>query len=83
MQTGDYTELLAQGLFYQSPELTKVMTGQKATLNLDVFPGETFDGVVQRVDPGHRDMKRPVPFSTSMRWFPIDRTSSTRTTAPG
>ncbi len=53
MQTGDYEELLAQGLFYQSPELTKITMGQRVTLNLDIFPGETFEGVIQRVDPGH------------------------------
>jgi multidrug efflux pump subunit AcrA (membrane-fusion protein) len=53
MQTGDYEELLAQGLFYQSPELMKITMGQKVTLALDIFPGETFDGIIQRVDPGH------------------------------
>lgn len=55
MQTGDYEELLAQGLFYQSPELTKITTGQKATLALDIFPGESFEGFIQRVDPGHEE----------------------------
>jgi len=53
MQTGDYSELLAQGVFYQSPELTKIRMGQKVVLTLDVFPDEAFEGVVQRVDPGH------------------------------
>ncbi|MDA0293692.1 MAG: efflux RND transporter periplasmic adaptor subunit [Verrucomicrobia bacterium] len=55
MQTGDYRELLARGSFYQSPELTRVTTGQKAVLLLDVFPGERFEGLVQRVDPGHEE----------------------------
>jgi multidrug efflux pump subunit AcrA (membrane-fusion protein) len=55
MQTGDYEELLAQGLFYQSPQLAEIKKGQKVVLGLDVFPGETFDGVIQRVDPGHED----------------------------
>ncbi|MBJ7258331.1 MAG: efflux RND transporter periplasmic adaptor subunit [Chthoniobacterales bacterium] len=53
MHTGDYRELLARGSFYQSPGLTEVKKGQKAVLLLDVFPGEKFQGMVQRVDPGH------------------------------
>jgi multidrug efflux pump subunit AcrA (membrane-fusion protein) len=53
METGDYRELLAQGILYQSPELVRIQPGQRATITLDVFPGEQFDAVVQRVDPGH------------------------------
>lgn len=53
MHTGDYRELLARGSFYQSPGLTEIKKGQKAVLLLDVFPGEKFQGTVQRVDPGH------------------------------
>lgn len=53
MHTGDYRELLARGSFYQSPELTRIAPGQKAIVLLDVFPGERFEGLVQRVDPGH------------------------------
>jgi cobalt-zinc-cadmium efflux system membrane fusion protein len=55
MQTGDYRELLARGSFYQSPELTRIASGQKAVVLLDVFPGESFEGTVQRVDPGHSE----------------------------
>jgi multidrug efflux pump subunit AcrA (membrane-fusion protein) len=55
MQTGDYRELLARGSFYQSPELTRIASGQKAVVLLDVFPGERFEGMVQRVDPGHSE----------------------------
>lgn len=55
MQTGDYRELLARGSFYQSPELTLIAPGQKAVVLLDVFPGEKFEGTVQRVDPGHAE----------------------------
>ena len=53
MHTGDYSELLARGSFYQSPQLTRIAPGQKAVVLLDVFPGEQFEGTVQRVDPGH------------------------------
>jgi cobalt-zinc-cadmium efflux system membrane fusion protein len=55
MQTGDYRELLARGSFYQSPELTSIAPGQKAVVLLDVYPGERFEGTVQRVDPGHAE----------------------------
>jgi len=55
MQTGDYRELLARGSFYQSPELTRIAPGQKVVVLLDVFPGEHFEGMVQRVDPGHAE----------------------------
>lgn len=55
MQTGDYRELLARGSFYQSPELTRIAPGQKVSVLLDVFPGERFEGAVQRVDPGHSE----------------------------
>ena len=55
MHTGDYRELLARGSFYQSPQLTQIAPGQKAGLLLDVFPGERFEGTVQRVDPGHTE----------------------------
>ena len=55
MQTGDYRELLARGSFYQSPELTRIASGQKAVVLLDVFPAERFEGTVQRVDPGHAE----------------------------
>lgn len=55
MQTGDYRELLARGSFYQSPELTRIAPGQKAVVLLDIFPGQRFEGTVQRVDPGHTE----------------------------
>ena len=55
MQTGDYRELLARGSFYQSPELTRIAPGQKAVVLLDIFPGQRFEGTVQRVDPGHAE----------------------------
>ena len=55
MHTGDYGELLARGSLYQSPALTQIAAGQKAVVLLDVFPGQQFEGTVQRVDPGHTE----------------------------
>ena len=53
VEVGDDTQLLAQGLIFQSPELNKIRIGAPATLLLDVFPGEEFPGVLQRLDTGH------------------------------
>jgi len=53
VEVGDDTQLLAQGLIFQSPELNKIQIGAAATLTLDVFPGEEFPGVLQRLDTGH------------------------------
>ncbi|MFM8831867.1 MAG: efflux RND transporter periplasmic adaptor subunit [Spartobacteria bacterium] len=53
VEVGDDTQLLAQGLIFQSPELNKIRIGAPAALLLDVFPGEEFPGVLQRLDTGH------------------------------
>jgi cobalt-zinc-cadmium efflux system membrane fusion protein len=53
VEIGDDTELLAQGLIFQSPELNALRMGSPATLRLDVFPGEEFQGTLQRLDTGH------------------------------
>lgn len=49
----DDSELLAQGLFFQSPMLEKIELGAPAEFLVDVFPGTPFEGTIQRVDPGH------------------------------
>lgn len=53
VEVGDDTQLLAQGLIFQSTELNKIHIGAAAALTLDVFPGEEFTGVLQRLDTGH------------------------------
>lgn len=53
VEVGDDTQLLAQGVIFQSPELNKIRMGAATTLSLDVFPGEEFPGVLQRLDTGH------------------------------
>jgi multidrug efflux pump subunit AcrA (membrane-fusion protein) len=53
VEVGDDSELLAQGLIFQSPELNKIRMGAPAALLLDVFPGEEFPGIIQRLDTGH------------------------------
>jgi multidrug efflux pump subunit AcrA (membrane-fusion protein) len=53
VEVGDDTQLLAQGLIFQSPELNKIKIGAPASLFLDVFPNSEFPGVLQRLDTGH------------------------------
>lgn len=53
LEVGDDRELLAQGIFFQSPVLTQIKMGSPATFWLDLFPGEPFAGTLQRLDTGH------------------------------
>ena len=53
VEVGDDSQLLAQGLIFQSPELNKIQIGAPAALLLDVFPEENFPGILQRLDTGH------------------------------
>jgi multidrug efflux pump subunit AcrA (membrane-fusion protein) len=53
MEIGDDAELLAQGLFFQSPVLTHLKPGAKAFFTLDVYPERRFEGFLQRLDTGH------------------------------
>jgi cobalt-zinc-cadmium efflux system membrane fusion protein len=53
VEVGDDSELLAQGVIFQSPELNRIRMGASATMILDVFPGEEFPGILQRLDTGH------------------------------
>lgn len=53
VEIGDDRELLAQGIFFQTPVLTEIKMGSPASLTLDLFPGESFEGILQRLDTGH------------------------------
>lgn len=53
VEIGDDRELLAQGIFFQSPVLTQIEMGSPATFLLDLFPDESFPGTLQRLDTGH------------------------------
>jgi membrane fusion protein, heavy metal efflux system len=53
VEIGDDRELLAQGIFFQSPALTEIKMGSPANFSLDLFPGESFAGTLQRLDTGH------------------------------
>jgi membrane fusion protein, heavy metal efflux system len=53
VEIGDDSELLAGGIFFQSPVLTNIQLGKPATFLLDLYPGEAFLGTLQRIDTGH------------------------------
>lgn len=53
IEIADDSELLAEGLFFQSPALRDLRLGSKARFLLDLFPGEAFEGTLQRLDTGH------------------------------
>lgn len=53
LEVGEDSELLAQGIFFQSPALRQLKMGAPAYLSVDLFPGERFKGTVQRLDTGH------------------------------
>lgn len=53
VEIGDDSELLAGGIFFQSPTLTQIKLGTPASFLLDLYPDETFEGTLQRIDTGH------------------------------
>jgi multidrug efflux pump subunit AcrA (membrane-fusion protein) len=52
MEVADYSQVLARGMTFESPDLSLIKPGQNATVRLDVFRDRTFEGKVQRLDVG-------------------------------
>ena len=52
MEVADYSQVLARGMTFESPDLSLIQPGQNATVRLDVFRDRTFQGKVQRLDVG-------------------------------
>ena len=52
MEVADYTQVLARGMTFESPDLSLIKPGQSARVRLDVFPDRIFEGKVQRLDVG-------------------------------
>ena len=52
MEVADYSQVLARGMTFESPDLSLIKPGQSATVRLDVFRDRTFQGKVQRLDVG-------------------------------
>lgn len=52
MEVADYSQVLARGMTFESPDLSLIKPGQNARVRLDVFPERLFEGKVQRLDVG-------------------------------
>jgi membrane fusion protein, heavy metal efflux system len=52
MEVADYSQVLARGITFESPDLSLIKPGQHARVRLDVFPDRVFEGKVQRLDVG-------------------------------
>jgi RND family efflux transporter MFP subunit len=52
MEVADYSQVLARGMTFETPDLSLIKPGQNATVRLDVFGNRTFEGKVQRMDVG-------------------------------
>lgn len=52
MEVADYSQVLARGMTFESPDLSLIKPGQKARVRLDVFRDRVFEGKVQRLDVG-------------------------------
>ena len=52
MEVADHRQMLARGITYENADIAQIKVGQTARVGVDIFPGETFIGKVQRVDVG-------------------------------
>lgn len=52
MEVSDNHKMLARGITYENTALAKIKVGQQARVVVDILPGETFVGKVQRLDVG-------------------------------
>lgn len=52
VEVADYSQVLARGMTFESPDLSLIKPGQHARVHLDVFPDRAFEGKVQRLDVG-------------------------------
>ena len=52
MEVADYSQVLARGMIFETPDLALIKPGQNAQVRLSVFPDRVFEGKVQRLDVG-------------------------------
>lgn len=52
MEIADYNQVLARAFMFEGPEMSLIKPGQSGRVRLDAFPGEVFEGKVQRLDVG-------------------------------
>lgn len=52
VEVADLREVLVEGSVYETPALARLQPGQKATAEIGIYAGKTFEGVVEKIDPG-------------------------------
>jgi multidrug efflux pump subunit AcrA (membrane-fusion protein) len=52
IEVADYSQVLARGMTFETPDLALIKPGQNAEVRLNVFQNRTFEGKVQRLDVG-------------------------------
>lgn len=52
MDIADLSQVLLKGAVYETPDLARVKVGQKVTAHIGIYPHQTFEGVVQKIDAG-------------------------------
>jgi cobalt-zinc-cadmium efflux system membrane fusion protein len=50
MEVADYAQVLARATTFESPDLSAIKAGGTARVQVQVFPDQTFEGKVQRLD---------------------------------
>lgn len=58
MEVGDMTEVLVQGAVYETPDIARVAVGQKAKVEIGIYPGQAFEGTVEKIDAGPQTESR-------------------------
>lgn len=58
MEVADYSQVLARGMIFETPDLSLIKPGQPAQVRLGIFPDQVFEGKVQRLDVGLQSESR-------------------------
>lgn len=52
LEIGDDSRMLLKGALYETPALSRIKPGQKATARIGIYPDRVFTGTLERVDAG-------------------------------
>ncbi|MDE1153602.1 MAG: efflux RND transporter periplasmic adaptor subunit [Micavibrio sp.] len=52
MEIANTEEVLVKGALYETPALAKVKVGQKISAEVAIYPGQSFSGIVEKIDAG-------------------------------
>lgn len=52
VEVANYQQVLAKGVTFENPDLNAIKVGASARVIVDIYPNQTFQGTVQRVDAG-------------------------------